>query len=94
MYALTGVRPVAGHYAEAGVTPDAVLLAQRFDDYDVDPAVRAAAQRLDVHWAVVDQGFLRESAVRQPGMEDLDAVRALQVVYRNPDVTIYRLNPP
>lgn len=93
MYALAGVRPVAGHYAEAGVNPDARLLAQRFDEYDVDPEVRAAARRLDVGWAVVDQGFLRASAVRQPGMENLDAVRALQVVYRNPDVTIYRLQP-
>jgi hypothetical protein len=93
MYALTGARPVAGHYAEAGVNPDARLLAQRFDDYDTDPEVRAAASRLGVGWAVVDRGFLRDGASRQPGLDALDSVRALKVVYRNPDVTIYRLNP-
>lgn len=93
MYALDGVRPVAGHYSGVGVTPDATLLEERFDDYDTDPGVRAAAQRLGVGWVVVDRGFLREDAVRQPGLVDLDTVRALQVVYRNPDMTIYRLAP-
>ncbi|MEJ2886620.1 DUF6541 family protein [Actinomycetospora aeridis] len=93
MYALDGVRPVAGHYIGAGVTPDATLLEERFDDYDTDAAVRAAAQRLGVSWVVVDRGFLREDAVRQPGLRELDTVRALQVVYRNPDMTIYRLAP-
>jgi hypothetical protein len=93
MYALDGVRPVAGHYIGAGVAPDATLLEERFDDYDTDAAVRAAAQRLGVGWVVVDRGFLREDAVRQPGLRELDTVRALQVVYRNPDMTIYRLAP-
>lgn len=93
MYALAGVRPVAGHYSGVAVTPDATLLEERFDDYDADSEVRAAAQRLGVAWVVVDRGFLREDAVRQPGLREVDAVRSLQVVYRNPDVTVYRLTP-
>ena len=91
MYALGGALPVAGHYNQSLVDPDVTLLSQRFDDYDADPAVRDAAARLDVRWVVVGQGFLRETASRQPGLTDLGQVRELQVAYQNPDFVIYRL---
>ncbi|MDD7966367.1 DUF6541 family protein [Actinomycetospora lemnae] len=91
MYALGGALPVAGHYNQSLVDPDARLLAARFDDYDTDPAVQAAVSRLDVRWVVLGRGFLREDASRQPGLDDLARVRELQVVYTNPDFAIYRL---
>lgn len=94
MYALGGAVPVAGHYNQALVDPDVTLLSQRFDDYDTDPAVRAAAARLDVAWVVLGRGFLRESATRQPGLDDLGRVSELQLMYENPDFVIYRLNLP
>lgn len=91
MYALDGVAPVAGHYSAEGTGPDATLLADRFNQYDTDPAVRAAAARLNVRWVLLGRGFLRDSDQREPGLTDLDRVRALRPVYVNPDVTVYAL---
>ncbi|GAA4743792.1 DUF6541 family protein [Actinomycetospora chibensis] len=92
MYALGGALPVAGHYNQSLVDPDVTLLSKRFDDYDTDPAVRAAAGRLDVRWVVLGRGFLRESATRQPGLDDLGRVSELRLSYQNPDFAIYRLD--
>jgi hypothetical protein len=92
MYALGGALPVAGHYNQSLVDPDVTLLSKRFDDYDTDPAVRAAAGRLDVRWVVLGRGFLRESATRQPGLDDLGRVSELRLAYQNPDFAIYRID--
>jgi hypothetical protein len=91
IYALTGVRTVAGHFDPFGVNPDAELLGGRFNDYDTDPTVRAAAARLQVRYAIVGRGHLVAHWHRQPGMMRLDRVRALEKVYENPDAVIYRL---
>ena len=91
MYALAGVLPVAGHYNGTAVDADAQVLANRFKEYDVDPGVRVAAARLHIGWAVVDQGFLRPNAQRQPGLENLDQVKSLRLVYRNRNIAIYQL---
>src|SRR5215470_11060526 len=85
IYALTGVRTVAGHFDPIGVSPDAALLGERFNDYDTDPAVRAAASRLHVRYAIVGRGQLLAHWRRQSGMVRLDRVRALEKVYENPD---------
>lgn len=92
MYALAGVRPVAGHYDATLTGPDATLLAERFRDYDTDERVRAAARRLHVRYVVVGRGFLRAESTRQPGLRGLTAVSALTRVYENPDIVIYRLD--
>jgi hypothetical protein len=95
LYALTGVHPVAARYSDPpGVAPDQLLLAQRFRDYDRDPAVRAAAARLGVRWVVVGEGFLREGATREPGLTDLDRVAAVRPVWSNGAFRIYRLVAP
>jgi hypothetical protein len=93
MYSVAGVRPVAGHVDGLVIGPDAKLLAARFNAYDTDPAVRAAAERLGVRYAVVGKGFLRRVWRREPGMTRLDRVRALEKVYENQDAVIYRLTP-
>lgn len=91
MYALTGLRPVAGHYDAARIGPDAELLAARFNHYDTEPAVRAAVAELDVHYVMINQGFLRLGTHRQPGLSGLDHADFLRVVYRNPDVVLYAI---
>ncbi|MFC4944810.1 DUF6541 family protein [Pseudonocardia sp. GCM10023141] len=91
MYALTGLRPVAGHYDAARIGPDAVLLAQRFRDYDTDPAVRNAVRALGIQYVMINQGFLRMGTHRQPGLTGLDRADFLHVVYHNPDVILYAI---
>jgi hypothetical protein len=91
MYPLTGVKPVAGHYDDLRIGPDAKLLAARFNQYLRDPQVRAAVARLDIHYVQLDQGFLRSWAARQPGLTDLPGQPWLRVVYSNPDVVLYEI---
>ncbi|HEY3263472.1 MAG TPA: DUF6541 family protein, partial [Pseudonocardiaceae bacterium] len=93
MYALAGVRPVAGHFVVDGIGPDAALLGERFSRYDTDPDVRAAAARLHVGYVLVGSGFVRDYLHRQPGLWDLADRPFLDVVYRNEDAVIYRLDP-
>jgi len=92
MYALDGVRPVAGHYDGTLTGPDAKLLAERFNRYDTDESVRAAVRRLHVGYVIVGRGFIRSWSKRAPGLTRLDDVDVLEQVYRNPDVTIYKIN--
>ncbi|MDT7552139.1 MAG: hypothetical protein QOI16_675 [Pseudonocardiales bacterium] len=93
MYALTGVKPVAGHYDDLKIGPNATLLAARFNKYLSEPAVRAAVAALDIHYVQLDRGFLRSWAARQPGLTDLAGQPWLQVVYSNPDVVLYKIEP-
>ena len=93
MYPLTGVKPVAGHYDDLRLGPAATLLAARFNQYLRDPEVRAAVAALGIHYVQLDQGFLRPWAVRQPGLTDLAGQPWLRVVYSNPDVVLYEIEP-
>ncbi|WP_339122082.1 DUF6541 family protein [Pseudonocardia sp. D17] len=94
LYALTGVESVAGHYDGFRTGPDATLLAQSFNRYPDDPAVRAAVQQLDIRYVQLDAGFLRSDATREPGLTGLQTADWLTVVYRNPDVVLYRIDTP
>jgi len=92
MYALGGVLPVAGHYDATGLgETDVGLLETRFNQYDRDPAVRAAATHLHVGFVMVDQGFLRSYRTRAPGVTDLAGAPYLDVVFHNGDATVYRI---
>ncbi|RTL63746.1 MAG: hypothetical protein EKK42_27465 [Pseudonocardiaceae bacterium] len=94
MYALDGVRPVAGHYDATNLgDTDIGLLERSFNRYAVDPAVRDAVRRLDVQYAVVGQGFLRGDSTRAAGLVGLDDQPWLEVVYRSPQAVIYRVLP-
>lgn len=93
MYALAGVRPVAGHYDATGLGgTDVELLETRFNRYAEDVAVRDAVQRLNVEYVMVGQGFLRGYNGRAAGLTDLGLARYLSTVYQSPDATIYRIN--
>jgi hypothetical protein len=92
MYALTGVRPVAGHYDATGLgETDVHLLQTRFNDYRRDPAVRDAVDRLDVEYVMLGEGFLRGYEARAPGLTGLADASYLATVYRSPDAVIYRV---
>jgi hypothetical protein len=93
MYPLSGVKPVAGHYDDLRLGPAATLLAARFNQYLRDPEVRAAVAALGIHYVQLDQGFLRSWASRQPGLSDLPGQPWLRVVYSNPDVVLYEIEP-
>ncbi|MDN5858018.1 MAG: hypothetical protein L0H84_05285 [Pseudonocardia sp.] len=92
MYALAGVRPVAGHYDATGLgETDVGLLERRFHDYASDPAVRAAVERLDVGYVFLGEGFLRAYNGRMPGLTGLDGAPFLQTVFRNRDAVLYKI---
>ncbi|WP_410587274.1 DUF6541 family protein [Amycolatopsis sp. lyj-23] len=92
-YALTGIRTVAGHFDGTSPPSDAVLLANRFRDYSVDPAVRAAVRRLNIHWVILGKPAAEPAAPYQPGLTGLAGEPFLTQAYRNPDAVIYRLTP-
>lgn len=91
MYALAGVRPVAGHYDATLTGPDSALLAERFNEYETDEDVREAVRRLHVSYVIVGRGFLRPGTSRQPGLRGLALMDALEKVYENRDVEIFRI---
>ncbi|MGH3907326.1 MAG: DUF6541 family protein [Pseudonocardiaceae bacterium] len=92
MYAMAGVQPVAAHFGEMAIGDGPTLLARAFDEYDTDPAVRAAVADLNVRWVMVAPGFIRgDQMQRQPGLDHLEQVSALQLVYDHAGVQIYAL---
>jgi hypothetical protein len=94
VYALIGIRPVAAHFGLGGIGNAPELLARKFDSYDTSPKVRAAVERLNVHWVMVSPGFVRSWKERQRGLDELEQVDALELVYEEAGVRIYKLARP
>ncbi len=92
-YALSGVRTVAAHYDQTLPPSDARLLAERFKDYETDPAVRAAVQRLNVRWVILGTPLPPPAEPYQPGLVGLAGKPFLKEAWRNSDAVIYRLVP-
>ncbi|WP_158888541.1 DUF6541 family protein [Amycolatopsis anabasis] len=91
LYAITGIRPVAGSY-DPGVPPkDAAYLANHFREYDRNPEVRAAVERLNVRHVLLGHGSIKPEMIRAPGIRDLDGLPFLRREYANPDAVIYTL---
>ncbi|WP_216212966.1 DUF6541 family protein [Amycolatopsis aidingensis] len=91
LYAITGVRPVAGHYDGNVVPPDAAYLAAHFREYQHDPKVQAAVRRLNVRHVLLGSGSVLPDLTRAPGLRDLDGLPFLNEVYRNQHAVIYAL---
>ena len=71
--------------------PDRYTLLERFaEDFD-DAEVQAAVESLDVRWVVVGEGFASPNASRAPGLEDLQDVDGLELVWSNDVADIYRV---
>lgn len=94
MYALDGVRPVAGHFGTQAVGDGPELLAGNFHHYDTRPDVQAAVAQLDVTWVIVGPGFVWANMRRQSGLEHLSQVSALDLVYNEGGVQIYKIARP
>jgi hypothetical protein len=92
-YALSGVRTVAGHFDETLLPSDALLLAARFRDYPTDASVRAAVQRLNIHWVILGKPSTDPGKPYQPGLVGLAGEPFLREAWRNADAVIYRLQP-
>ncbi|GAB3499659.1 DUF6541 family protein [Amycolatopsis cihanbeyliensis] len=94
LYAITGVRPVAGHYDANVVPPDAAYLAAHFREYQQDPKVRAAVRRLNIRHVLLGSGSVLPDLPPEPGLRDLEGLPFLKQVYRNSDAVIYALRQP
>ncbi|WP_034267357.1 DUF6541 family protein [Haloechinothrix halophila] len=90
LYAITGVKSVAAHFDDKVPPPDAQYLAEHFNDYETDPEVRAAVERLNVRHVFIGSG-LWPGFGRAPGLTGLADADFLEVVYRNQDAVIYRI---
>ncbi|WP_033292120.1 DUF6541 family protein [Amycolatopsis jejuensis] len=92
-YALSGVRTVAAHDDGTSPPSDAVLLAAHFREYETNAAVRAAVERLNIHWVILGRPTdPPKPAYAGEGLIDLAGQPFLHEVYRNDDAVIYQLN--
>ncbi|QFU85464.1 DUF6541 family protein [Amycolatopsis sp. YIM 10] len=91
-YAIGGVRTIIAHDERAGRQADTELLTQHFAEYGTNAAVRDAVGRRNLHWVLVTAKSGEANATRRsPGMAALEGLPFLEVVYRNPDATLYRI---
>jgi len=96
MWALAGVRPLFPSptiepQELVTMEPDRKLLWTSFRSIGSDPAVRAAADRLGIRYAVVgDDGFIA-GGEHVRGMRDLAGVPGLELVHTDQDVRVYRI---
>lgn len=94
MYGAVGVRPVNGHIEVGWMSPTQDLLQRRFNRLDTDPRVRDAVERLNIQYVFLSEGYVRPWFHRVDGLRNLDRVKSLTLVYENPQVQIYRVQPP
>ncbi len=94
MYALHGVRPVAAHFTTQAIGDGPELLAGYFDHYDSRPDVQETVALLHIRWVIVGPSFVRSDMRRQDGLVHLSQVKALDLVYDEGGVQIYRLARP
>lgn len=97
MYALYDVQPMFGHVIEPETVPDLGpdqrLLLTRFHCLDTDAAVRDLVERYDIGYVFLGDDFVQSRLRRADGLTRLSQVSALEVVYDEDDVRIYRVDP-
>ncbi|TCP57029.1 hypothetical protein EV191_101981 [Tamaricihabitans halophyticus] len=93
MYALVGIRPIAGHYDGSMPPKDQQVLSQRFRDYRSDPEVRRIIAKRNIHYVMLSTGTIPDTFVRSPGYVSLYRLPFLDEVYRNSTSVIYRIDP-
>ncbi|OZM73230.1 copper-transporting ATPase [Amycolatopsis antarctica] len=91
VYAISGVRPIAGHYDPSVPPPDATLLGDHFRDYDRDPRVREAVKRLNIRHVLLGSSSIKVEYERPVGLRDLEGMDFLRPVYRNADAVVYEI---
>ncbi|MFC8502034.1 DUF6541 family protein [Pedococcus sp. NPDC057267] len=91
MYALGDRMPVIRHF-EVLPTQRQELVLDHFRDMATDPAVRSAAAELDIGWVFVSGGKIRPWDHARPGLTDPSSLPFLQLVARDGDASLYRLD--
>jgi len=91
VFAISGVRPIAGHYDPSVPPPDATLLADHFRDYDRDARVRETVKRLNIRHVLLGSSSIKVEYERPMGLRDLEGLGFLRRVYTNPDAVIYEI---
>lgn len=96
MWALDDVQPVFGHVIGGTANPkslgdDRVALFHSFNKIDTDPHIRSIVEKMRITYAYEGWGFVAPGLDRAPGMTGLDQVKALELVYSNDNVKIYKV---
>lgn len=72
---------------------DRFTLLTRLNQLDDDPSVRAALNRLGVAWVITGRGNVPPAQGLHRGLQHLQTVRSLQLVWSNSAASIYRVLP-
>jgi len=95
MWSLAGVRPIFAHIIFPGVelsmSAQTQTLFNSFHCLDADPEVRDLIEEYDISYVYVGEGFVRADFTRPPGLRDLGAADSLDLVYRQGEIAIYRI---
>lgn len=91
VYAISGVRPVAGAYDPSVPPPDAKYLSDHFREYATDPKVREAVKRLNIKHVLLGTSSIRVEYVRPVGLRELDGLPFLRKDFENADAQIYTI---
>lgn len=96
MWSLADVRPIFPHIIFPGVqlsmSVEAQTLFNSFQCLDADPEVRELIEDYNISYAYVGEGFVRADFTRPYGLRDLGAADSLDLVYRQGDIAIYRVD--
>jgi len=95
MWSLAGVRPIFAHIIFPGVelsmSAQTQTLFNSFHCLDADPEVRDLIEEYDISYVYVGEGFVRADFTRPSGLRDLGAADSLDLVYRQGEIAIYRI---
>lgn len=89
-FALSGRRPVIGHYQGGMVAPHRELLLEKFNQLSTDRAVAEAIRNLNVRYVMIGEGHIAEFQ-RSNGLVGLDRLDGLTPAYRNAEFQLYRV---
>lgn len=97
MWALSGVRPVFASPVIADqelptMNPDRRVLFESFNEVDTNARVRQALSRLNVSHVIICTGFIKPANDYSSGMQNIEDVAALRLVYENSDARVYELS--
>lgn len=89
-FAISGRRPVIGHYQASTAAPQRELLLNRFNQFGSDRAVASAIRSLNVRYVMIGEGHIAQFQ-RAQGLLGLDGLDGLTPVYRNAEFQLYRV---
>lgn len=96
MYALYDVRPMFGHVVAPGnipeMGPDQARLLESFRCLDTDPDIQDLVRQYGIGYVFLGNDFVQARMSRVGGLEDLDRVDSLTLVYDEDDVSIYQVD--